>query len=104
VAAERSGWRACFDAFERAVGRPLEAGVQTDAFQDAVASTTRLQAAVQDRLERASSEFLHMLNLPARSDLNHLSDQLSRLDRQARDLSLELEKRSTAARRAGRRR
>ena len=70
----------------------MEAGVQTDTFQDLVAIATRLQVAVQERIEQSTSDFLHLFNLPARSDIRHLSEQLNRLDKQVRDLRLELEK------------
>lgn len=103
MASERSAWRPYFDAFERAVGRPLERGVETGTFQDALAAATRIQVAVQGRLERASADFLHIFNLPAQSDLKHLSEQLSRLERQVRDLRLELEKREDGTRRSRRR-
>ena len=92
MAPERARWRPYFDAFERAVGRPMEAGVETDTFQDLLAVAARLQVAVQERIERRTSDFLHVFNLPARSDVKHLSEQLNRLDKQVRDLRLELEK------------
>ena len=92
MAPEQSAWRPYFDRFERAVGRPMEAGVQTDTFQDLVAVAARLQAAVQERIEQSTGDFLHLFNLPARSDIRHLSEQLNRLDKQVRDLRLELEK------------
>jgi MbeD/MobD like len=94
MAPERSLLRQYFDSVERSVGRPLESGVETDTFQDTLAAVTRLQAAIKGRLERASGDLLHMFNLPAHSDMKRLSEQVSRLDKQVRDLSLELEKRS----------
>jgi hypothetical protein len=45
-----------------------------------------------------------MFNLPAHSDMKRLSEQVSRLDKQVRDLSLELEKRSDGTRTPRRRR
>lgn len=92
MAAGRSVWRPYFDALERAVGRPLESSVETGTFQDALALLTNLQVILQRRLERMSSDCLHMLNLPAHSDVKRLSEQVSRLDKQVRDLSVELEK------------
>jgi hypothetical protein len=104
MAPERSLFRQYFDSLERIVGRPLESGVETDTFQDSLAAVTRLQAAIQARLERASGDLLHMFNLPAHSDMKRLSEQVSRLDKQVRDLSLELEKRSDGTRTPRRRR
>jgi hypothetical protein len=103
MAPERARWRPYFDAAERAVGRPLEAGVETDTFQDVLTAAARLRIALQDRLERTSSDFLHMFNLPARSDIRHLSEQLNRLDKQVRDLKLELERQAAASSRTRRR-
>ena len=68
--------------------------METDTFQDAVAAANRLQVAVRNRLERASADFLHTFNLPAQSDVRRLSEQLSRLEKQVRDLRLDLEKRA----------
>ena len=104
MAPEPPGWRPYFDRLERAVGRPMEAGVQTDTFQDLVAVAARLQAAVQERIEQSTSDLLHMFNLPARSDIRHLSEQLNRLDKQIRDLRLELEKTEDGSERRRRRR
>jgi hypothetical protein len=103
MAPERARWRPYFDAAERAVGRPLEAGVETDTFQDVLAAAARLRAALQGRLERTSSDFLHMFNLPAQSDIKHLSEQLNRLDKQVRDLKLQLDKRGNGSARTRRR-
>lgn len=103
MAPERSVWRPYFDAFERAVGRQLESGVETNTFQDALAAATRLQIAIRGRLERASADFLHMFNLPAQSDFKRLSDQLSRLEKQVRDMRLDLDKRANGAGRSRRR-
>ena len=104
MAPERARWRPYFDTFERAVGRPVEAGVETDTCQDLVAVASRLQAAVEERIERSTSDFLHIFNLPARSDIKHLSEQLNRLDKQVRDLRLELEKLEKLEDGSGRRR
>ena len=92
MATERAAWRPLFDRFERTVGRPMEAGVQTETFQDLVAAAARLQVAVQERIEQSTSDLLHLFNLPARSDIRHLSEQLNRLDKQVRDLRFELER------------
>jgi hypothetical protein len=72
MAPERSAWRPYFDALERAVGRPLESGVETGTFQDALALVTHLQVAVQRRLEQMSSDCLHMLNLVSSTDAENL--------------------------------
>jgi archaellum component FlaC len=103
MAPERARWRPYFDAAERAVGRPLESGVETDTFQDLLAAAARLRGALEDRLERTSSDLLHMFNLPAQSDIKHLSEQLNRLDKQIRDLKLEVEKQANGSGRTRRR-
>ena len=91
--AEPARWRATFDSLERRVGRRLEAGVETGEFQELLALLIRLRAGLNGAVEAASSRLLHALNLPAYSDVRRLSEQLSRLERRVREVSIELERR-----------
>jgi hypothetical protein len=84
-------WRVGFDVGERAVGLPLEALVRTEAYMDAVALTLRTRRETAQRLERISRRALHLLNLPAGSDIRRVNDQLARLDRHVVALSKQLE-------------
>jgi hypothetical protein len=84
-------WRIGFDAVERAIGLPLETLVRADAYFEAVALSTRAQQTARVRLERLSRRALHLLNLPAGSDVRRVSDQVARLDRHVLALAKQLD-------------
>jgi len=91
MAARRPLWRTLFDHAERGVGVPLETVVRSEPFFDVLAIGTRLRRGAAVRIERLSRRGLHLLNLPAGSDIRRVNDQLARLDRRVRDLSKQLE-------------
>jgi hypothetical protein len=84
-------WRRTFDLVERGVGVPLEAAVRSDLYFDALAVATRVRKGAGAHVERLSRRGLHLLNLPAGSDMRRLNDQLARLDRRVLSLSKQLE-------------
>jgi hypothetical protein len=84
-------WRRTFDAVERGVGAPLEAVVRSDLYFDALAVATRVRKGAGGHVERLSRRGLHLLNLPAGSDMRRLNDQLARLDRRVLSLSKQLD-------------
>jgi hypothetical protein len=86
-------WRLVFDHVERTVAGPLEAIVRSDAFFDAVTISTRTRRETAAQVERLSRRGLHLLNLPAGSDMRRLGEQVTRLDRHVRELSKQLEER-----------
>jgi hypothetical protein len=69
---------------ERAVGEPIEAAVRSDTYFDLVSTTTRVRRKVGGAAEGVSRRCLHMLNLPAGSDLRQ---QLARMERRLNELS-----------------
>lgn len=72
---------------ERAIGEPVEKAVRTDAYFDAVTAATRASAQLKRTAEGASRRALHLLNLPAGSDVRRLREQLSRMERRLNALS-----------------
>ena len=90
-------WRMAFDAAERCVAIPLESIVRSDLFFDALAVWTRARGGAFARTERLSRRALHLLNLPAGSDMSRLGDQVARLERRVVALSKQLEAEATAA-------
>ena len=87
-------WRQLFDAVDRRVAGPVEAGARSDAFADLVAVSWRLGRRVQRELERRSRGMLHLLNLPTATDVRRLSEQLAALQREVREVQdRELEER-----------
>ena len=84
-------WKA-FDAAERAVGPRLEEAVRSGPFLDALGVAARVQARVRHDVERRSRRLLHLVNLPAASDVTHLRRQVAQLDRELRRLTAALER------------
>jgi hypothetical protein len=84
-------WRRTFDTVERGIGAPLEALVRSDLYFDALAVATRVRKGAGTHVERVSRRGLHLLNLPAGSDMRRLNDQLARLDRRVLSLSKQIE-------------
>ena len=74
-------WLKAVYKLERAVGERVETAVRSDAYFDLVASSQRSQKQVRALAEGISRRCLHMLNLPAGSDIRRLREQLGRMDR-----------------------
>ena len=88
---QRPLWRRGFDRLERVIGEPLELAVHSDAFFDSIAAGRRAQEALARRAEALSRRSLHLLGIPARSDVRHLREQLAYVERQLREISRQLE-------------
>ena len=84
-------WLRVVHRIERAIGEPLEDVVHSDGYFDAVAELTRWRARVGGALEATSRRALHLLNLPAGSDVRRLREQLARVERRLGQISKELE-------------
>jgi len=89
---ERPLWRQVFDAVDRRVAGPVEAGARSDVFADALALAWRVQRRLRREAERQSARALHLLNLPAAADVRRLSRQVAALQREVRELSRERER------------
>ena len=76
---------------ERAVGGPVEAAVGSDVYFDLVTELTRAQQRLTGVVERGSRRGLHLLNLPAGSDIRRLREQMARIDRRLVQITKELE-------------
>ena len=72
---------------ERAIGEPVERAVRTETYFDVVTKATRATKGVKRRAEGTSRRALHLLNLPAGSDVRRLREQLSRVERRLNTLS-----------------
>lgn len=84
-------WRWMFDAVERPVGGTMERLVQTEAFAEAFARMTKVQAQSRRRLERLTRRVLHLWNLPAATDVKRVEERLAGVERRLRDVSKRLE-------------
>jgi hypothetical protein len=76
---------------ERAVGGPVEAAVHSEAYFDVVAELRRGSRRLTDAVESVSKRGLHLLNLPAGTDIRRVREQLARMDRRLLQISKELE-------------
>jgi hypothetical protein len=80
-------WLQAVHRIERAVGEPIEAAVRTDTYFDLVTKATRVTAQARRTVVGTSTRMLHLLNLPADSDVRRLREQLSRMERRLSQLS-----------------
>jgi hypothetical protein len=83
-------WLKVVYRLERAIGEPIESAVHSDAYFDVVAEATRLRARAVGAVEGVSRRCLHLLNLPAGTDLRRVREQLGRMERRLNDINDEL--------------
>jgi len=83
-------WLRAVIRLERAIGSPIESAVRSDQYFDLVSTTTRLRRKVTGTAEGVSRRCLHLLNLPAGSDIRNLRHQLARMERRLNQLSHEV--------------
>jgi hypothetical protein len=76
---------------ERAIGGPVEAAVHSDTYFDVIAELNRASRRVTGAAESVSKRALHLLNLPAGTDIRRVREQLARMDRRLLEISKELE-------------
>ena len=76
---------------ERAVGGPVEAAVHSDTYFDLVTELNRGTRRLTDGVESVSKRGLHLLNLPAGTDIRRVREQLARMDRRLLQITKELE-------------
>jgi hypothetical protein len=84
-------WLRAVYRLERAVGEPVEAAVRTDTYFDLMSTATRTAKAAKRTVVGASTRALHLLNLPAGSDVSRMREQLSRMERRLNQLSERVE-------------
>jgi uncharacterized protein with von Willebrand factor type A (vWA) domain len=87
-----STWLKLVLRLERAIGSPVESAVHSDAYFDVVAELNRGSRRLTDALESVSKRGLHMLNLPAGTDIRRVREQLARMDRRLLQMSKEIER------------
>jgi hypothetical protein len=88
--ADQPLWLRTVHKLERAVGEPVESIVRSDTYFDTVARVSRLRRTAIDLVEGVSRRGLHLLNLPAGTDLRRVREQLSRLERRLDQLSYDV--------------
>jgi hypothetical protein len=71
MSAKRLWLRAVY-RLERAVGEPVEAAVRTDTYMDLMTTATRTTKAARRRVTGVSTRALHLVDLPAGTDLQRM--------------------------------
>ena len=84
-------WLKVVHRLERAVGEPVESAVRSDAYFDVVSVVTRVTGKAKGTAESLSRRGLHLLNLPAGSDVSRMREQLHRMERRLNQLSENVE-------------
>jgi hypothetical protein len=87
-----SSWLKLVLRLERAIGAPVETAVHSDVYFDVVSELNRGTRRLTGALESVSKRGLHLLNLPAGTDIRRLREQLARMDRRLLQISKELER------------
>jgi hypothetical protein len=83
-------WLRAVIRLERAIGEPIESAVRSDTYFDLVSTSTRVRRKVVGTAEGVSRRCLHLLNLPAGSDIRGMRQQLARMERRLNQLSHEV--------------
>src|SRR3954454_11976113 len=86
-------WLRAVHRVERAVGEPVEAAVRTETYFDVMTTATRTTPAAKRKVAEVSTRALHLLNLPAGTDVQRMREQLARMERRLNQLSEQVEER-----------
>jgi Poly(R)-hydroxyalkanoic acid synthase subunit (PHA_synth_III_E) len=84
---EKPPWRVAIEQFERSIGAPLEAFVQTDEFADMAARAAKSQAQIQHGIGTDTSQWPHAMNLPTATDVAELRAEIAELRKEVRSLA-----------------
>jgi hypothetical protein len=81
-----------------AVGEPVEKAVSSNPYYDTVAVAKRAGRRAVRTAEGISRRGLHLLNLPAGTDIRRVREQLARMDRRLLEISKDIDDLEAAAR------
>ena len=84
-------WRQTFDAIEREVTPRLDRVIRSEQFAVATGLAAQVQRRVAKQAARNTRRVLHMLNLPAGTDVSRLLNEIGQLKAQVRTLSSQIE-------------
>jgi hypothetical protein len=94
-------WLQAILKLERAIGEPVEAAVHSDTYFDVISATNRVRRQVTGLAEGVSRRALHLINLPAGSDIRKMRQQLARMERRLNQLSDDVSELEEPRRKAG---
>jgi hypothetical protein len=84
-------WKKLFDAAESTLGPRLNEFVRSENFAILAGLAARARTELVTRSERSSRQVLHLLNLPAGSDVSRLLAQIGLLEREVRELRKQID-------------
>jgi hypothetical protein len=84
-------WLKAINKLERVVGQPIEKAVRSDLYFDLVADARRNHRRVAYAVEGVSKRCLHLVNIPAGTDVRRVREQLNRMERRLTEVTKELE-------------
>jgi hypothetical protein len=88
--AEQPLWLKTVHRLERAVGGPVESVVRSDRYFDTMAKVKKTRRKAGSVVEGLSRRGLHLLNLPAGTDVKRMREQMSRLERRLDQISYDV--------------
>src|SRR4051812_5105103 len=83
-------WLRTVHRVERTIGGPVESVVRSDTYFDTVAKVSKVRRKAINAVEGVSRRGLHLLNLPAGTDVRRMREQLSRMERRLDQLSYDV--------------
>lgn len=89
--AGKPGWRKGMEAVDGVLAPAAGNVVRNDTFALTLAVVARARRGVAGQAERLSRQGLHLLNLPAGSDINRLLRSIASVERQVRELAKQVE-------------
>jgi hypothetical protein len=90
-------WKQVFDTVDRNLGTKLNDFARSENFAIIAGLVSRSRTELASRSQRSSRQVLHLLNLPAASDVNRLLAQIGLLEREVRELRKQLDEQPSEA-------
>ena len=84
-------WRQTFDSIEREVTPRLDTIIRSEQFAVATGLAAQMQRRIAKQAARNTRRVLHLLNLPAGTDVTRLLNEIGQLKAQVRSLSSQIE-------------
>ena len=84
-------WLRAVYRLERTIGDPLESALHSDTYFDLITEVLRLRSRTGRTLEGVSRRMLHLVNLPAGSDIRRVREQLARVERRLAELNKDVD-------------
>jgi hypothetical protein len=84
-------WRRAYDQLDKELTPRIDALVRSESFLREFGRLSAVRRQARRQVSGAASRVWHLVNLPAGSDIARLTGQVGALDRQVRNLTLQLE-------------